>query len=137
MSDESKAIVARLVQEVFNQGNSAVIDQLVDDSFVDHNPIPGTPANKAGLKQQLDILRAAFPGFSVRIEDQVAEGEKVATRITATGTHRGDFLGVPATGKQCSVGAIRIDRVVGGKLVENWEEFDALGMMQQLGAMPS
>ena len=82
--------------------------------FREHPPI------KAGLKKQLDILRAAFPGFSVRVEDQVAEGEKVATRITVTGTHRGDFLGVPATGKQCSVGAIMIDRVVGGKLVEHW-----------------
>jgi predicted ester cyclase len=88
-------------------------------------------------KQFFDMFHAAFPDSSRTIEDQIAEGELVATRVTLNGTHRGEFQGISPTGKRIAVTGIWIDRVAGGKIVERWGAVDMLGLMQQLGAIPA
>ncbi len=85
----------------------------------------------------LQMSRASFPDIHVAIEDMIAEGDKVVTRITATGTQTGEFMGMPPSGKAIRVEAIGISRIVDGKSVEYWESFDALGLMHQLGAIPT
>ncbi len=135
-AEENKALVRRL-QEAWDKGNLDVLDELLAPNFVDHNPMPGLPADRAGQKQRMTLFRAAFPDLKTTVEDLVAEGDKVVLRGTARGTHKGEFQGMAPTGKQVAVQGIFIGRVVGGKLVETWEQFDAMGLMQQLGAMPS
>ena len=82
------------------------------------------------------MYRSAFPDMQLTIEDQIAEGDKVVTRWTARGTHQGELMGIPPTGKQATVTGITVGRVANGKFVESWSNFDALGMMQQLGVVP-
>lgn len=83
------------------------------------------------------MIRAAFPDLHVTVEDMVAEGDKVVARVTMSGTHKGEFMGIAPTGKQITVGIIEILRIAGGKVVEHWNVVDSLGMMQQLGAVPA
>jgi len=94
------------------------------------------PPGTAGIKQFISIYRTAYPDTHFTVEDQVAEGDKVATRWTATGTHRGELMGIAPTGKRVTVTGIAITRVTNGKIVETWNNFDALGQLQQLGVIP-
>lgn len=137
MSEENKAVSRRVIEESFNQGNLAVIDELVAADYVDHNLPPGFPEGREGFKQLVAMYRAAFPDVQMTVEDVFAEGDKVAFRWTAIGTHQGELMGIPATNKQVTVTGIEIDRLVDGKIVEHWAEFDQMGMMQQLGVIPS
>ena len=100
-------------------------------------PAPGELPGREGLKEFVVYLHSANEGIRFVVEDQVAEGEKVATRWTATARHTGEFAGIPATGKRYSLKAINIHRVVDGQIQEGWLEWDALGWMQQIGAIPS
>ena len=136
MSEENKAI-ARRFAEVFETGDLSVLDELLASNFVDHNPFPEQAPGAEGMKQLIGIMRATFPDMTVTTDDMIAEGDKVVSRWTGTGTHQGEFMGVPATGNKVTVTGIGIDRIVDGKIVEHWEQFDAMGMMQQLGAIPS
>ncbi|MDQ4026017.1 MAG: ester cyclase [Actinomycetota bacterium] len=137
MSDENKAVARRMVEELLVAGNFEIAEELVDQNYVGHDVASPEPIRgPEGLKQQVKGYRDAFPDLQLTIEDQVAEGDKVATRWTATGTHRGDLFGMSPTGKQTTVGGITIDRFTGGKIVESWDNWDALGLMQQLGAIP-
>ena len=138
MSEENKRISRRIVEEAFAQGKIDVIDECVADNFVNHDPSvpPELPPGREGLKQLVQFYRAAFPDTQVTVDDQIAEGDRVATRYTGRGTHQGDFGGIPATGKQVTVTGISIDRIEGGKIVESWNELNQLGMLQQLGAIP-
>jgi steroid delta-isomerase-like uncharacterized protein len=104
---------------------------------VDHNPFPGQAPGREGVKQIITDMRASFPDLKVTQEDQIAEGDKVVTRWSASGTHKGDFQGIPPTGKLVEVMGIVIDRIAGGKIVDHWEQFDAMSMMIQLGAIPA
>ena len=135
MSDANKATVRRFVQELFVNGNLAIVDELVGDDFVDHTPPPGLPPGKAGLKQMATMFRAAFPDLAIGDTDLVAEGDKVVMRQVTTGTHRGDFMGISATGRTITVNEIHIVRLSGGKIVEHWGVEDNLAMMQQLGVV--
>ena len=135
-TDENKAAVRRWLEEGWNQGNVAVIDALAAPDFVDHHLLPGFPPNASGHKAWLQAARAGFPDVHIAIEDMIAEGDKVVTRMRVTGTHTGEFLGIPPSGKSISIGGIGISRIVDGKSVEYWESFDALGLMQQIGAIP-
>jgi steroid delta-isomerase-like uncharacterized protein len=137
MSEANKAIVRRFSEEVMNRGNLRVIDELFAPNVVDHSIPPGFPAGIAGVKQMAAMYRSAFPDVRSTIEDLVAEGDKVVVRWSATGTHRGELMGIPATGKRVTVTGIVIDRIAGGKIVEHWESFDQLSMMQQLGVVPA
>ena len=138
-TEENKALVRR-VFEAFNNQNLAVVDELLEEryapAFVWHDAPPGFSPGLAGFKQAFTASWTAFPDGHWTIEDQIAEGDKVTTRYTGRGTHRGEFLGVPPTGKQASWTGIEIDRIEEDKIVETWLIADLLGMMQQLGVIP-
>ncbi|NUT56679.1 MAG: ester cyclase [Thermoleophilia bacterium] len=138
MSAETKGIARRFLEEAFNRGNLDVVDELVAPEFVNHDaalpePVVGIEATKASIRGYRD----AFPDMRMTVELQVAEGEEVVTQWTARGTHQGDLMGLAATGKQATVTGITIDRIVDGRIVESWTNWDTLGLLQQLGAVPA
>lgn len=135
-AEENKALARRWMSEGWDKGNLKAVDELMAPNYVDHNPPPGLPANREGAKQAITLFRTAFPDLKNTIEELVAEGDKVVGRVVARGTHRGEFQGIPPTGKQVTIEGIFIGRVAGGKIVETWEQFDAVSLLQQLGAMP-
>jgi steroid delta-isomerase-like uncharacterized protein len=138
MSDQNKAI-ARRALELFSSGDLDDLDELVSEDAVDHdtqNPNAGIHGPE-GAKQTAAIYRAAFSDLQITVEDQIAEGNKVATRWRAVGTQDGDLAGLPASGRSSTVTGMTIDRIEGGKIVESWGNWDTLGMMQQLGAVPA
>lgn len=137
MSEENKAIARRSFDEVWNQGNLAAIDEIYAPDVVNHTLPPGLPPGVEGGKAFTGMYLSAFPDTKMTIELQIAEGDKVVTRWKAQGTHKGELMGIPATGKQVTVTGIVIDRIVGGRIVESWGEFDQMGMMQQLGVVPT
>ena len=134
--EENKAVVRRFLEEVVNKGDQAVADELVAAEFVDHNPLPGLTPNSEGFKQSFVIFRSAFPDLEYTIEDMIAEGDKVAARWTAKGTHKGELAGIAPTNKNVVVTGIDIFRVADSQLMELWLSWDQMGMMQQLGVIP-
>ena len=138
MSEDNKAVSRQLLEQLFNEGNLDAADELVAPDAVDHDPQnPFTDERGPEvIKKQASMYRGAFPDLRITIEEQVAEGDLVATRWTAVGTHEGDLMGVQATHKQATVTGIGLDRVQDGKIVEAWGNWDTLGMMQQLGLVP-
>lgn len=133
---ENKAVPRRFIEGAFNEGKLAVIDEVIAPNYVNH--VAGTEIHgQDGMKQFVTTYRTAFPDCRYTIEDQVAEGDKVVTRWTARGTQEGELLGVPPTGKYVSLHGIVIDRLEDGKLAETWNEADMLGMLQQLGVVPT
>lgn len=134
---ENTSVVRRFNDEVISQGKLDAVDDLMAPAFVDRSPFPGLSADREGVKMLFGGLRRAFPDLTATVHDQVAEGDKVATRKTLAGTHRGDLWGIPATGRQVAFGVIDILRVVDGKMVEHWTVVDQLGLMQQLGVIPA
>ena len=137
MSEENKAIFRRYVEEVGNEGNLDLADEIFSN-YVSHQP-DGSALERGpeDVKRFMGEFRSAFPDFHVTIEDQIAEGDRVATRWTMRGTHEGEFRGISPTGKQITVTGIGIFRFSDGKVVESWDNFDQLGMMQQLGVVSS
>ena len=136
MSEENKALVRRFVDEVQSRGNIDAIDRFCAPEFVNHSAPPGMLSDCEGLKHVMTMFRQAFPDSYFTIEGMVAEGDKVATRKTFYGTHQGEFMSIPPTGKQVSIGLIDIVRVAGRQVVEHWSIGDNLGMLQQLGVIP-
>jgi len=132
--EENKAIGRRAFEEVWSQGKLDVIDEILTADFVGH--IAGSPGIQGpeSYKQFATMYRTAFPDLKFTVEDQIAEGDKVVNRWTFTGTHKGELMGIPPTGIQ--VTGIDIYRIAGGKILEAWVNGDALGMWQQLGAVP-
>lgn len=138
MSADTKAIPRRFLEEAFNSGNLDVVDELVAPEFVNHDaalPEPGVGIEAA--KASITGYREAFPDLRLTIEQQLAEGEYVTTRWSARGTHQGSLMGMAPTGKQATVTGITIDRIVDGRFVESWTNWDTLGLMQQLGVIPA
>ena len=138
MSEANKAIARRFIEEAFNKGNMAALDEIVAPGHTNTGPgsIPGLPPGPEGSKQIVSVYRNAFPDIHITVEDQIADGDKVASRWTARGTHKGELTGIPPTGKSAVVTGMCIDRIVNGKIVESWGIFDQLGMLTQLGVMP-
>ncbi len=135
MSTEQNKAIARYHLEEASKGNhEAAFDHVAPD-VVWHGF--GTVSGLEGWKQAHTMFVVAFPDFQGTIDDQVAEGDKVVTRFTFHGTHRGELQGIPLTGKQVAVPGMVIDRIADGKVVEHWIEFDQLGLMQQLGVIPA
>jgi steroid delta-isomerase-like uncharacterized protein len=130
---ENKAVIRSFIEEVLNQGQLDRINDLVALDFVELDPLPEQQQGREGLKQVIAAFRTAFPDIHWVIEEIVAEEDKVFSRFTWHGTHRGEFFGVPATGKQITVKGMVVDRVVAGKIVESGILMDTLGMMRQLG----
>lgn len=136
MSSANRAILRRYFEQAWNNGDLAVLDEIVSPDYLNHNPaVPGLPAGVQGLKIIIGGFRAAFPDLRFTIEDQIAEGDKVVTRWTMLGTHRGEFMGIAATNKRVQVAGMQVERVVDGKIVEHWRQSDDLGLLQQLGVV--
>jgi steroid delta-isomerase-like uncharacterized protein len=134
--EENKALVRRFYDEM-DKGNLEAMDELVAEDYVDHNPppFPGLGSGRAGLKQSFEIFWKATPGYH-RIEDQIAEGDKVVTRLVGIGSHEDDLPGIPRTGAKLEMTATVVHRIENGKLAEKWSDKDVLGFLQQLGVMP-
>jgi len=132
-AEDNQALVRRFLEEVINQGKLAVIDEVVASDYVGHGI--GAPEVKGseGLKQRLTLLRTAFPDVHITVDDMVAAGDKVATRTTFHGTHKGEYLGIAPTGKTITAPGIGIMRIANGKIQENWL---AGTLLQQLGVGP-
>jgi steroid delta-isomerase-like uncharacterized protein len=136
MSEENKAL-ARRWADIFNQGNLDLVDEIYASDFVGHDPtMPEDVRGVEGRREFYGMYQSAFPDTQITIEDQLAEGDMVATRWTARGTHRGELMGVPPSGKRVEVSGTTISRFEGGKVAEEWDNYDALGMMQAIGAVP-
>ena len=134
---ENRAIVRRLNDEVWSEGRLDVIDELVADDFV--TTVIGAPEKirgPRGFREFVVMYRTAFPDLRIVIDEQIAEGDVVVTRWTGTGTHEGELMGIPATGRQGTTTGVNINRISGGKIVEGWGLFDQLGLLQQIGAIP-
>ena len=137
-AEENKALTRRVMEEMFNKGNLDADDELLAPDFVDHDPsMPEDVRGPEGFKEYVRAFRSAFSDLHIRIEDQIAEGDKVVTRWTGTGTHDGDSMGIAPTGNRVEIMGMEISRISGGKVAEMWDNYDAMGMMQQMGAIPS
>ena len=127
-AQENKALTRRVLEEIFT----------IAPDFVDHDSaMPEEVHGIEGFKDFVRMFRSAFPDLHVEVQDQVAEGDKVATRWTASGTHEGELAGIPATGNWVEITGMEISRISGGKIAEIWDNYDVMGMMQQIGAIPS
>ncbi len=138
-TEENKAVARRAVEEIFSaQGNLDVADEIIAPNYIGHDPVsPEDVRGPEGVKEFASMYRNAFPDVQLSVEDQVAEGDKVVTRWIASGTHQGELMGVAPSGNRVTVAGVSVERVVDGKIEESWDIYDALGMMQQIGAIPS
>ena len=136
LAEENKALVRRFVDEVQSAGNIDAIDELCSPEFVNHSAPSGMPPNREGVKQVTAMFRQAFPDSYFTVEEMIAEGDRVATRKTFHGTHEGEFMGIPPSGKTVTMGLMDVVRISEGRVVEHWSMGDNLGMMQQLGVIP-
>ena len=135
-TEENKAINRRIAEEGWNQGNTALFDEFFAADFIGHDPF-GHVHGPEGFKQFYATYRSAFPDTHLTIEDQIAEGDMVVSRYTARGTHQGELQGIPPSGKRVTITGTTIIRYASGKAAEAWYEYDALGMLQQIGAIPT
>ncbi len=135
--EENKTIIDHYREEVFNEKNLAAVDKYVAPGYVRHDPgAPVEVRGPEGVKQLAGAFFAAFPDIHFAAEDIIAEGDKVVQRLTSHGTHQGEFMGIPPTGKHLTVTAIEIFRLDDDRIAEQWVEADYLGLMQQLGVIP-
>ncbi|BCX03464.1 MAG: hypothetical protein KatS3mg053_1402 [Candidatus Roseilinea sp.] len=134
-SELNKALVRRLMEEVFNGGNFKVADEIVAVDYHSHDPLPGEGPGRAGMAANIQAIRTAFPDVRFEAEQILAEGDRVVVRWRATGTHRSEFIGIPATGQTSVTTGMTMYRIANGQIVESWNNWDALGMMQQLGVL--
>jgi steroid delta-isomerase-like uncharacterized protein len=133
----NKAVVSMFVEEVINHGRFERADDLVAVDFAELDPLPGQQQGREGLKAVIGQMRTAFPDIHWILDEMVAEGDKVFSRFTWSGTQRGAFLGIPATGASVLVNGMVIDRIVDGKMAESRILMDRLSLMQQLGVIPT
>lgn len=132
-TQENKANATRFLEEVINRGNVGVIDELTAPNWVDHSTPPGVPPTIEGIKTWITMFRAAFPDLHYTLDDTITDGERVVQRVTAHGTMKGDFMGMPASGKSATWSEIHIIRFEGGKAAEHWGVVDQMAMLTQLG----
>lgn len=133
---ESNKKIARQFWDYFAKGDIQQVENLWGSDYKLHFPNKTNALTKEESKQILKAYNTAYPDIKFSVEDQIAEGDLVVTRIIANGTHKGEFQGVPATNKKVRITGVSIHRIINGKIVEEWAEFDALGLMQQIGAIP-
>jgi len=138
MSEQNKAIVRRVFEELWNNGNLSVADQLFTPTYTDHDPsTPDFGHGPESERKRVTLYRTAFPDLRLTIEDIIAEGETVMARWSCRGTHKGDLSGIAPTGKQINISGVTVARLSNGKLAEGYVHWDALGLMQQLGVVPA
>ena len=136
-TEQNKAAARRITEEAWNKGNLGILEEYVSPGAVHHDPNNPIAPGPQGLKQLISMYRSAFPDLHFAIEQEIADGDYVVERVVATGTQRGDLPALPATGKRASVTAIVINRFKDGKIVEDWAISDQLGLLQQLGVVPT
>ena len=136
MHTDNAAIVQRFIDDVINQGRYEVCDEIVAEDFLELDPLPGQRQGREGLKEVIAMMRAAFPDIHWVTEESISCGDKVVTRFIWTGTQRGDFVGIPATGRPVTVKGVVIDRLVNGRMTDSRILMDTFGMMVQLGVIP-
>ena len=132
-----KALAQRWFTEVMNEGKLEVIDEICSQNFVDHDPLPGTSPDFAGLKDFVTQVRSAFPDIETTAEDILVEGDRLAVRSTIRGTHKGDFMGIPASGKKVEVSNYDFVRFENDQAAEQWGSIDSAALMEQIGATPA
>lgn len=137
LSETNKTVSRRFFEEVFGKGKLNVLDEIIAEDYVNSGPgtLPELPTGPDGAKKLVTVYRKAFPDVHFTIDDQIAEGDTVVTRWTADGTHQGELVGIPATGKTSTVSGVAVDRFVNGKIAESWGIFDQFGMLHQLGVI--
>ena len=135
-AEDNKTILRRWFEEIWDKRNLDAIDEFIAADFVFHNAPPGIQPDREGVRELVNTMQTAFPDAQAAVEDQISEGDRVVTRWTLAGTHRGELMGIAPTGKKIEVAVITINRIAGGKAAEVWELVDQLGMMQQLGVVP-
>jgi predicted ester cyclase len=136
-TEENKASNRRFYEEVINQKQLAVVDEVAGDNYHSHDFPPGLPPGREGLKLFISVFHAAFPDGHLTIDQMIAEGDTVATRLTFHGTHTGEFQGIAPTGKKVTIPALDMARFVNGKLVEHWGGPNQMSLLQQLGVIPA
>jgi steroid delta-isomerase-like uncharacterized protein len=137
MSEQNKALIRRLFAEDISPGNSAVATEIIHLAFHDHTNPPGMERGLDGHNAIVALFKAAFPDMWWQIHEMIAEGDRVVVRTTMEATHQGDFFGIPPTGTHVSVDGVHILRIADGKIAEHWGNNDDLGLMRQLGVIPS
>jgi predicted ester cyclase len=135
-AEANNATNQRFYEEVINQKHLAVVDEVAGADYASHGFPPGLPPGREGLKAFVGVFHAAFPDGHLTIDQMIAEGDTVATRLTFRGTHTGELMGIPPTGKKVTVPALDMARYANGKLVEHWGGPDQMSLMQQLGVIP-
>ena len=136
MSDLNKNVVRRLFDEVWNKGHQQVADELLAPSYIHHDAsTPDAGRGPEGEKKRATLYRSAFPDIRFTVEDLIAEGESVTARWSCHGTHKGELNGIAPTGRQFTISGISVVRFTNGKMIEGYVNWDALGMMQQLGVV--
>jgi predicted ester cyclase len=130
-------LVAEFIDALFTRGELEAVDRYLAPGFVNHDPFPGFAPDQEGMRQTAQVFRQAFPDWHAGQEAHIAEGDLVAERFTARGTHQGELLGVVPTGREVVLAGINIFRVQDGKVVERWGSTDDLGFPQQLGIVPA
>ena len=134
----NKHLVEAFIQELFSTGDLAAVDRYLDPAFVNHDPpFPGAPQGPEGMRQAAALFRRAMPDWHSDVDQLVAEGDTVVERFHATGTHRGELMGVPPTGRTLVLAGINVFRVEGDRIVERWGRLDELGLLRQLGLVPA
>ena len=136
-AEANRALIQRFYDEGWNANDLSVYDELVTDDFLDHQALPGLEPGREGFKMLNVMFRSAFPDVWVNVDQIVAEDDKVACRWTSTGTHEGDLFGIPPTGAKVNVTATVWYRIEDGRLAEGWINRDDVGLMRQLGVIPS
>jgi steroid delta-isomerase-like uncharacterized protein len=137
MDTDSLQEAYRRIIDAISRGDTTALDELMAPDVVDHNPVPDQASGVEGFKQWMARVRGYFPDFAGTVEDFIAEGDRVAGRVTWRGTHRGEFLGVAPTGREVSFSAFHIVRFAGGRAAEWWGTADLLSVIQQLGGTVS
>ncbi|MFB2771438.1 ester cyclase [Pelatocladus sp. BLCC-F211] len=135
-ADGNKANYRRFIEEIWNRGNFDLIDLLITDDYIAHDPAsPNIGRGLESLIQRANPYRKAFPDLHITIEEIIAEDDKVVTRWSSSGTHQGDFHGIPPSGKLVTSSGINISRFAKGKIVEEWTNWDIMGLIKQLGGI--
>jgi steroid delta-isomerase-like uncharacterized protein len=137
-TEENKTIVRRFLEEVWNREDLDILDEVIADTYIGHDPSfpTGEIGGRGALKGVLAGIRAGMPDAHVQLHDVMGEGDRTVVRMTVTGTHTGDLFGLPATGRQLSVESFLLSRLHGGRIVEEWALRDTFGLLQQAGAVP-
>jgi steroid delta-isomerase-like uncharacterized protein len=133
LQEDNKAVLRRFYREFWSAGRHEVIDELLSDDYVDHQPLPGSPSGKSGFAALLTTWRTGFPDMQEEVQDLIAEGDKVVGRFTMSGTHTGEFLGLAPTGRRVSMTGIDVVRIRDGRIVEFWYGEQLHDLLQQLG----